>query len=74
MEFNTLTREGGLSGAVRMVIYNGFGGSGSEDAQAGTASKASSLSIGSTTIELPEVKGGAAPDEKDANGKAPSKK
>ena len=23
MEFNTLTREGGLGGAVEMVIYNG---------------------------------------------------
>lgn len=56
MEFNTLTREGGLSGAIKMVIYNGIGGA--KPAQRDPASPAgsTSLSIGSKTTEFTDPK------------------
>lgn len=63
MEFNTTTREGGLGGPVKMVIYNGLGGDVAPAAGASGASRAGSVSVGSNPAVPIPAKAGKAPSQ-----------
>jgi len=54
MEFNTTTREGGLGGPIKMIIYNGLGGESASGAAPAPAAS-SSISVGSNpAVTLPD--------------------
>ena len=56
MEFNTMTREGGLGGPVKMVIYNGLGGDGTTPLDNAGKPRETSISVDSKNIDLPSSK------------------
>jgi hypothetical protein len=61
LEFNTMTREGGLGGPVKMVIYNGLGGDNSaSQSKTGKPAK-TTISVDLKDIELPLGKAQNAP-------------
>lgn len=58
MEFNTATREGGLGGPVKMVIYNGLGGEASSAGSPPPPAGSTSISVGSNpALTLPDKAG-----------------
>lgn len=63
MEFNTTTREGGLGGPVKMVIYNGLGGDVVPSSGAPGASRAGSVSVGSNPAVPIPAKAGKPPSQ-----------
>lgn len=63
MEFNTTTREGGLGGPVKMVIYNGLGGDVVPSSGAPGASRAGSVSVGSNPAVPIPAKTGKPPSQ-----------
>lgn len=63
MEFNTMTREGGLGGPVKMVIYNGLGGDGPKAQEKPGKPQPTSISVDKKNIELPADKAQKAPQK-----------
>jgi hypothetical protein len=55
MEFNTTTKEGGLGGPIKMIIYNGLGGETASGASSTPPADSSRISVGANpAVTLPD--------------------